>query len=146
MCKVKKQLMIKRPPRIFQLEMRNRFDTLQELDDIYIMSKTITGMIQQSTSRVAKAINKPQKSTIPSTTRALMTKRREMAENGDNKQRMNRVRRNMQDNQQESKRGHQKIQPRNHTRNDHDIKEPEESPKNAEARPRHTDHIHGQAG
>jgi len=28
----------------------------------------------------------------------------------------------MQDHQKESKRGHKEIQPRNHTRNDHDIK------------------------
>ena len=41
----------------------------------------------------------------------------------------------MQDHQKESKRGHQEIQPRDHTRNDHDIKEPEESTKNPEARP-----------
>ena len=52
------------------------------------MSETITDMIQQSTSRVAKAINKPQKSRISSPTWALITKRREMAENGDNKQRI----------------------------------------------------------
>ena len=42
--------------------------------------------------------------------------------------------------------GHQEIQPRDHTRNDHGIKEPEESPKNAEARTRQTDHTPGQAG
>ena len=50
------------------------------------MSETIRDMIQQSASRVAKAINKPHKSWISSPTRALMTKRREMAGNGDNKQ------------------------------------------------------------
>ena len=50
------------------------------------MSEIITDMIQQSASRVAKVINKPQKSRISSPTRALMTKRREMAENGDNNQ------------------------------------------------------------
>ena len=58
----------------------------------------------------------------------------------------NRARRNMQDHQKESKTGHQEIQPRYHTRNDHDIKEPEESPKNAEGRPRQTGHTPGQAG
>ena len=69
----KKQLKTKRPPRIdatrigskkieFQLELRNRFETLQELDDI----DTITDMIQQSTSKVAKAINKPHTSRISS--------------------------------------------------------------------------------
>ena len=51
----------------------------------------------------------------------------------------------MQDHLKESKRGLQIIQPRDHTRNDRDIKEPEESTKNAEARPRLTDHIPRQA-
>ena len=41
----------------------------------------------------------------------------------------------MQDHLKESKRGHQEIQPRDHIRNVHNIKEPEESQKNAEARP-----------
>ena len=95
-----------RPPRVdatrigskkieFQLELRYRFDALQELDDFDIMSETITDMILKSASRVAKEINgeclsqlrfavdKPHK-----TTRALITKRREMAEYGDNKQRI----------------------------------------------------------
>ena len=49
------------------------------------------------------------------------------------------VRRDMQDHQKESNRRHQEIQPRNHTRNDHYIKEPEESPKNAKAS-RQTNH------
>ena len=31
-----------------KLELRNRFDTLKELDDIDSMSETITDMIQQS--------------------------------------------------------------------------------------------------
>ena len=35
---------------------------------------------------------------------------------------------------------HQEIQRRDHTIHDRDIKEPEECPKNAEARPRQTDH------
>ena len=43
--------------------------------------------------------------------------------------------------QNESKRGHQEIQPRAHTRNNHGIKEPDDSPKYAEARVRQTDHI-----
>ena len=34
----------------------------------------------------------------------------------------------------ESKRGHQEIQPWDHTRNNHGIKEPEESPKNGKPR------------
>ena len=49
---------------------------------------------------------------------------------------MNRVCINMKDNKKETKIRHQEIQPRDHTRNNHGIKEPEESPKNAEARPR----------
>ena len=39
----------------------------------------------------------------------------------------------MQDNKIESKRVHKEIQPRDHTRNDHGIIEPEESPNNADA-------------
>ena len=61
-----------------------------------------------------------------------------MVENGYNTQ--DRVRSNVQDHQTESKRGHKEIQPRDHTRNDHGFKEPEESPQNAEATPRYTDH------
>ena len=60
--------MTKRPTRVyatrigskkieFQLELRNRFETLQELDDIDNMSETISEMIQQSAATVAKAIN-----------------------------------------------------------------------------------------
>ena len=52
----------------------------------------------------------------------------------------------MQHHQNESKRGHQEIQPIYHTINYHGIKEPEESPKNAEARLRQTDHILRKAG
>ena len=51
----------------------------------------------------------------------------------------------MQDHQKENKRGHQEKHQRD-TRNYHDIKQPEESPKNAESRPRQTDHTPGQAG
>ena len=65
--------MTNRPPRVgtiqvgskkieFQLELRNRFEALQVLDDIDTMSETITDMIQQSASGVAKTINKPLKS------------------------------------------------------------------------------------
>ena len=95
----RKTLMNKRPSRVdatrigskkieFQLELRNRFDTLQELDNLNTTSETITDMTQQSASRVAKAINKPHKSRISSLTWALMTKRQEMAGMGDNKQRI----------------------------------------------------------
>ena len=52
----------------------------------------------------------------------------------------------MQDHQTESKRGHQEIQQRDHTRNDRDIKKFEESQKNAEGRPRQTIHTPRQAG
>ena len=64
-------------------------------------------------------------------------------EHGDDKQCT--LRRNMQDHQKESKRGHHEVQPREHMRNDHGIKESEESPKNAEARPRQNEHTPGQA-
>ena len=67
---------------------KKRFKTLLELDDIDTMSEAITDMIQQSASRVATAITKPLKSRISSPTRALMTKRREMVEIGDDKQRI----------------------------------------------------------
>ena len=46
----------------------------------------------------------------------------------------------MQDHEKESKRRHQEIQPRDHIRNVHSIKEPEESQKNAEGRPISTHH------
>ena len=67
----------------FQLQLRNRFDTLQEQDDVETMSETTIDMIQECASRVARAFNKPLKS---SPTRALMTKRRKMVENGQDKQ------------------------------------------------------------
>ena len=83
----RKTLITKRPQRVvatqirskkfeFQLKLRNRFKTLQELDDIDTMSETISDMIQQRASRVSRAINKPLKSRISSLTRALVTKRR----------------------------------------------------------------------
>jgi len=50
------------------------------------MNETITDMVLQNTSRRAKAINKPHKSRISPPTPALMMKRQEMAENGDNEQ------------------------------------------------------------
>ena len=67
--------------------MRKRFETLQ-LDDNDTMSETITYMIKQSASRVAKTINMPLKSSMSSPTKALMTKRREMLGNADDKQRI----------------------------------------------------------
>ena len=75
-------LMTRSPPKVdatqigskkkkFQLEITNRFQTPQELDDIDTMSETITEIIQQSASRVSKAINQPKKSRISSRLRAL---------------------------------------------------------------------------
>ena len=75
-----------------------------------------------------------------------MTKRREMAGSGDNRQRIVYAEIRKAIKKKENKRGHQEIQPRDHTRNDHGIKEPEESLKEANARPRQTDHTLGQAG
>ena len=126
-------------------KLRNGFETLQELDDIDTMSATITYMIQQSASRVAKAINKPLKSRISSPTRALMAKRQEMVENGNDKNRIDytEICKTIKN---ESKRGHQEIHTIDHTRQDRDIKEPEEGLQNAEARPRQTDHTPRQAG
>ena len=72
----------------FQLELRNRFETLQELDDIDTMSDTITDIIQQSAPRVAKAISKPHILRTSSQTRATIMKRREMAGHGNSKQRI----------------------------------------------------------
>ena len=45
-------------------------------------------MIQHSASRIAKTINKPLKSRLSLPTLAMMTKRQEIVENGDDKQRM----------------------------------------------------------
>ena len=73
-----------------------------------------------------------------------MTKRREMMGN-DDKQRIEYAN-NIQDHQKESKTGHQEIQPRDHTRNDHGIKQPDESPKNAKARPRQINHASRRTG
>ena len=52
----------------------------------------------------------------------------------------------MQDHQKERKKGHQKIQPRDHTRNDHDIREPAGCQKSAQCRPRQTENTPGQPG
>ena len=60
----RENLTTKRPPRVdaaqvdskkieFQLELRNRFETLQELDDIDTMSETITDLIQQRFNKIA---------------------------------------------------------------------------------------------
>ena len=68
-------MMTKRPPRVyairigpkkikFQLELRNRFETLQELNDIGTMSEPNVDMVLQSASIVHWAINKLHKSKI----------------------------------------------------------------------------------
>ena len=54
--------------------------------------------------------------------------------------------RDTQDHQRETNKAHKEIQPKDYTRNNHDINEPEQSPKNAEARRRRTDRTLGQAG
>ena len=52
----------------FQLKLGNRFETLQELDDI----DTITYMIRQTALRVAKTTNKELKSRISTLTRDII--------------------------------------------------------------------------
>ena len=100
--------------------MRNRFKTLQKLDVVDTMSELITDMIQQSASRVAKAINKPQKSRISSPTRALNNETRRNGVKRYDKQRLKYEDRTSGN---ATKRSHEKH---------HGIKELEESPKNAE--------------
>ena len=68
-----------------QLELRNRFETKQKLDDIDTMSETIIDMIKKRVK--SRQLNKPLKSRISSAIRSLVMKRREMVENGDDKQR-----------------------------------------------------------
>ena len=82
-------------------------------------------MIQQNASGVAKAISNPLKLRISSPNTSPDD---ELTRNGGKRQQKatTRISRNMQDHQKESKRGHQEIQPRDHTRNDHGIKEREE--------------------
>ena len=64
-----------------------------------------------------------------------MAKRREMVAKGDNKQRIEYA-----EIYKTIKKRISRSTPTNHMRNDRDIKVPEESSKNAEARPRQTDH------
>ena len=52
----------------FKLELRNRFETLQDLDDIDTMNEIITDMIQQNILSVVRALNKPLKSRMFSIT------------------------------------------------------------------------------
>ena len=63
----------------FQLELKNRFTALQELDDIDTLNENITEMIQQMATSIAKQNTKQDKSRLSTQTRAL--KNREMVKN-----------------------------------------------------------------
>ena len=65
----------------FQLELKNRFTALQEMDDIDTLNENITEMIQQTATSIAKQNTKRDKSRLSAQTRALMKKRREMVKN-----------------------------------------------------------------
>ena len=88
----KKLLRKKKPPKVdtreigikkneFQLELKNRFTALQELDDIDTLNENITEIIQQTATSIAKQNTKRDKSRLSTQTRALMKKRREMVKN-----------------------------------------------------------------
>ena len=88
----KKLLRKKKPPKVdtreigikkneFQLELKNRFTALQELDDIDTLNETITETIQQTATSIAKQNTKRDKSRLSTQTRALMKKRRETEQN-----------------------------------------------------------------
>jgi len=62
----------------FQLELRNRFGTLQELDYIDTMSINTEYMTQQSATSVAMTINKQVKLRMSSPTQALLKNRRDL--------------------------------------------------------------------
>ena len=70
-----------------------------------------------------------------------MTKRREMAEMAAINNEWSTQKINLKNAREDNT--NKEIQPRDHMRNDHGIKEPEESPKNAEDKPRQTDHTPG---
>jgi len=59
----------------FQRELRNIFETLQELNDIHTMSQRITDTVQQSATSIVKAFSKPIQWGWSSPTRAFTTKR-----------------------------------------------------------------------
>ena len=65
----------------FQLELKNRFTVLEEHDDMGSLNKNMTEMIQQSAMSIAKQTKKQKKPKMPSPTRTLMKKPREMMEN-----------------------------------------------------------------
>ena len=88
----KKLLRKKKPPKVdtreigikkneFQLELKNRFTALQELDDIDTLNENITETIQQTATSIAKQNTKRDKSRLSTQTRVLMKKRREMLKN-----------------------------------------------------------------
>ena len=56
----------------FQLELKNKFTALQELDDIDTLNENITDMIQQTAISIAKQNTKQDKSRLSTQTRALM--------------------------------------------------------------------------
>ena len=64
-----------------QLELKNRFTALEEHDDMDSLNKNMAEMIQQSAMSIAKQTKKQKKPKIPSPTRVLMKKRREMIKN-----------------------------------------------------------------
>ena len=82
-AKRKKLLRKKKPPTVdtreigikkneFQLELKNRFTGLQELDDIDTLNENITEMIQQTAISIAKQNTKRDKSRLSTQTRALI--------------------------------------------------------------------------
>ena len=73
--------MIRTKNNTFQLELKNRFKSLEEHDDMDSLNKKMTEMIQQSAMSIAKQTKKQKKPKMSSPTRALMKKRREMIEN-----------------------------------------------------------------
>ena len=88
----KKLLRKKKPPKVdtreigikkneFQLEQKNRFTALQELDDIDTLNENMTEMMQQTVTNIAKQNTKWDNSRLSTPTRALMKKRRKMVKN-----------------------------------------------------------------
>ena len=90
------------------------------------MSESITDMNEHCASRVAKVITKPLKSRILSPTRALMMNRREMMQSSYDKEQIKYAR-------PQKKKTLMMNQENNQDIIRETIKEPEESPKNAEA-------------
>ena len=72
----------------FQVELKNKFDILAETEDLDTKSKMLTETIQQCATSVAKEASKQTKSRLSTETRALMKKRREMAETGNTRKRI----------------------------------------------------------